>query len=107
MGGCELIENLNKFEIAEKIEELKKWFNDPEACFIELPHRLGVYDEVMNMPKDKDGGVPKYYISDSLKNFFRIYEDIKDKKNRKRTSPAIVIEHDFQKDIFKKKYCKD
>ena len=101
-----MIEDLDKFEIAEKIEELKRCFNDPEDFLFNLSQRSGIYDEVVNMPKDKDGGVPRYYISDSLKGFLRIYEDIKDKRNREHPPINDIITDDFFGTLFTKKYGK-
>lgn len=104
LGGCNLIEALNKFEIAEKIEELKRRFNDSEDCLFTLSHRFDVYNEVMNMPLDKDGGVPRYYISDSLKSFFEIYEDIKNKGNREEQPAEHIFTDDFFGTLFTKRY---
>ncbi|QBP06998.1 hypothetical protein [Virgibacillus phage Mimir87] len=72
-----MIDNLNKFEIAEKLEELIKYLHDPEVNMFDFPKK--VYDEMINMPRDKEGGVPKYYLSSTLKDMLELHEELKSK----------------------------
>lgn len=100
-----MIENLTKFEIAEKIKELKSLFSKPEGFLFNLSQRFGVYDEVLNMPTDKEGGVPLHYVSDTLKSFLRLYEDIKANENCEKPVEDIFTD-DFYGTLFTKKYGK-
>lgn len=101
-----MIENLNKFEIAEKINELKESLNDQKGLLFNLSQRFGVYEEVMSMPLDKDGGVPGYYISETLEHFLKVHEDIKDKEQCEPQPPEDIFTDDFFGTLFTKKYGK-
>ncbi|MBO1003753.1 hypothetical protein [Pseudogracilibacillus auburnensis] len=67
-----MFDELNKFEVAEKIERLIEVIHEPGMS--RLPKEL--YEEIVNMPRDKEGGIPKYYLSDSLKVFIAAFDDV-------------------------------
>lgn len=99
-----MIDNLNKFEIAKKLEELKVTLHDPEVAVFDFPESL--YDEIMNMPTDKDGGVPKYYLSDDLKCIMRIVDDMENRKECERHPIDNIITDDFFGTLFTQRYGK-
>lgn len=88
-----MIDDLNKFEIADKLEKLKTTLHDPEVAIFDFPESL--YDEIMNMPKDKDGGVPKHYLSDGLKSIMSIVDHLVNKEECERHPIDDIITDDF------------
>ncbi|MGE8080496.1 hypothetical protein [Peribacillus loiseleuriae] len=62
----------DKYEITTMVEKFKSTLNDPTVPISGLPQ--SIYDEVMNMPVDKDGCIPIYYLSDGLKSLLSIVD---------------------------------
>lgn len=87
-----MIEDLNKFEISEKLDELKEQLHDPEVAWFDFPENL--YDEIMDMPRDKEGGVPKYYLSEGLKSILKFVDLMN--KLESATSPEGDFLDDFE-----------
>lgn len=56
---------MDKFQVTERINEVRRIFDDPQADIFDVPFEI--YEEIKNPPRDKDGYVHKYYLTDEIK----------------------------------------
>lgn len=61
---------MDKYEVTRCIQKAKDWLNDPSSTVFDFPFEI--YKEIMEMPTDKDGYVPIYYLSDELKTTIKV-----------------------------------
>lgn len=68
------VNDMDKYQVTEKMKKLKKRMNDPATRIIDLP--IEVYDQVNNPVTDKDGYIHKYYLTDEVKSLIEMFSSI-------------------------------
>lgn len=59
------VNDMDKYELTEKMKEVKELLTDPETGLFDVPNKI--IEEILNPPTDKDGYVHKYYLDDDTK----------------------------------------
>lgn len=101
-----MLTDLDKFEIANRIAKLREELENPETTAAFLSWKLNVSSEIRDMPTDKDGGVPPFYISESLDEFYRIYEVMNNHRESNREVVNDFEPPNFNDLVFERKYGK-
>lgn len=69
------INELDKYEVTRIVNEVREMIKNNEVHIFDAP--VDIFEEILGLPRDKDGCIPKFYLSDGAKGVVESFYSMK------------------------------